>query len=36
MKKLFAGQLHTAYMWYVTKQGIENYAINSLLYLRMI
>ena len=35
-EKLFAGQLHTAYMWYITKQSIQQYAINSLLYLRTI
>ena len=35
-EKLFAGELNTAYMWYVNKQGIQHYAINSLLYLRMV
>ena len=33
-KKLFAGELNTAYMWYVNMQEIQYYAINSLLYLR--
>ena len=34
--KLFVGELSTAYTWYVNKQGIQHYAINSLLYLRMV
>ena len=38
-EKLFTGQLPTAYRWYINShdnQGVQNYAINSLLYLRMI
>ena len=35
-EKLFAGELNTTYMQYVNKQGIKHYAINSLLYLRMV
>ena len=38
-EKLFTGQLNTAYMWYINThgtQGIQHYAINSLLYLRTI
>ena len=35
-EKLFMGELNTAYAWYVNKQGIQCYAINSLLYLRMV
>ena len=35
-EKLFTGDLSTAHMWYVNKQGIKHYAINSLLYLRTI
>ena len=35
-EKLFAGELSTAYIWYINKQGIQQYAINSLLYLRMV
>ena len=38
-EKLFAGQLNTAYMWYINTrgtQGIQHYAINSLLYLSTI
>ena len=34
-EKLFTGELSTAYTWYVNKQGIQHYAIYSLLYLRM-
>ena len=33
MEKLFAGELQTALTWYVNKQGVHHYAINSLLYL---
>ena len=32
-EKLFTGELHTAFTWYVNKQGVHHYAINSLLYL---
>ena len=35
-EKLFTVELSTAYIWYVNKQGIQNYAINILLYLRMV
>ena len=35
-ERLFADELHTAFMWYVNKQGIQHYAINLLLYLRML
>ena len=35
-EKLFAGELNTAYVWYVNKQGIQHYAINLLLYLRIL
>ena len=35
-EKLFIGELNTAYTWYLNKQGIQPYAINSLLYLRMV
>ena len=31
-EKLFTGELHTAYIWYVNRQRIWHYAINSLLY----
>ena len=36
---LFAHQLTSAYNWYINShgsQGVQHYAINSLLYLRMI
>ena len=29
-EKLFTGEINTAYMWNVNKQGIQHYAINSL------
>ena len=35
-EKPFTRELNTAYMWYVNKQGIQHYAINSLLYLRTV
>ena len=38
-EKLFAAHLNTTYMWYINThgtQGIQHYAINSLLYLRKI
>ena len=35
-ERLFAGELNVAFMWYVNKQGLQHYAINSLLYLRMV
>ena len=35
-EKLFAGELASAYSWYVHKQGIQHYAINSLLLLRTV
>ena len=34
--KLFAGQLNTAYTWYINAPGTQCYAIDSLLYLRTI
>ena len=33
VQMLFTWELNTAYIWYVNKQGIQHYAINSLLYL---
>ena len=33
---MFTGELNAAYLWYVNKQGIQHYAINSLLYPRMV
>ena len=35
-ERLFVGELNMAFMWYVNKQGVKNYAINLLLYLRML
>ena len=35
-EKLFAGKLSSRYTCYLTKDGINHYAINSLLYLRML
>ena len=35
-EKLFAGEHNIAYTWYVNKQGIQHYVINSLFYLRMV
>ena len=33
-ERIFAGELGTAFTWYVNKNGVHHYAINSLLYLR--
>ena len=33
MKKLFVGKLNDWYQWYLTKEGVEHYATNSLLYI---
>ena len=35
-KRLFAGELSTAFTLYVNNNGIHHYAINSLLYLRTL
>ena len=35
-KKLFVGELSTAFTWYVNKNGVHHCAINSLLYLRTL
>ena len=35
-ERLFTGELNSAFMWYVNKQGVQHYAINLLLYLRML
>ena len=32
-EQLFAGELSTTFTWYVNKNGVHHYAINSLLYL---
>ena len=35
-EKLFAGKLDSWYIWYLTKDAVGHYAINSLLYLRTL
>ena len=35
-ERLFTGELNMACMWYVNKQVFQHYAINSLLYLRIL
>ena len=35
-EKLFTGELSTAFIWYVNKDGVHHYAINSPLYLRTL
>ena len=35
-KRLFTGELNMVFMQYVNKQGVHHYAINLLLYLRML
>ena len=35
-ERLFTGELSTAFTWYVNKNGVYHYAINSLLYLRRL
>ena len=32
-KKLFVGKLNNGYQWYLSKDGVGHYAINSLLYI---
>ena len=32
-EKLFAGKLNNWYQWYLSKDGVDHYAINSLLYI---
>ena len=32
-QRLFAGKLNYWYQWYLTKEGVQHYAINSLLYI---
>ena len=33
-EKLFTGKLSSSFTWYLTKEGVNHYAINTLLYLR--
>ena len=35
-ERLFAGELSTAFIWYVIKNRVNHYAINLLLYLRIL
>ena len=35
-EKLFVGKLNDWYQWYLTKEGVPDYAINSLLYIIMM
>ena len=35
-KKLFVGKLNNWYQWYLSKDGVGHYAINSLLYITMM
>ena len=35
-EKLFTGKLGTDFTWYVNKNGVHHYAINSLLYARTL
>ena len=35
-KVLFASKLGSQFTWYLTKNGVNHYAINSLLYLRAL
>ena len=35
-ERLFTGDFSTAFTWYVNRQGVQHYAINSLLYLRTL
>ena len=35
-EKLFTAEFSTAFTWYVNKDGVHHYAINSLLYLRTL
>ena len=32
-EKLFVGKVSDWYQWYLIKEGVQNYAINSLLYI---
>ena len=36
IETLFAGELNTAYTWYINKPNTQEYAIGSLLYLRTV
>ena len=36
IEKLFVGELNTAYTWYFSTPNMQEYAIDSLLYLRTV
>ena len=36
IEKLFAGELNTAYTWYINTPNTQEYAIDLLLYLRTV
>ena len=35
-EKIFAGKVHACFLWYLSKDGVGHYAINSILFLTMI
>ena len=35
-QKMFMGKLNDWYQWYLTKEGVQHYAINSLLYITIM
>ena len=35
-ERLFASELGSSFTWYLTKEGVNHFAINTLLYLRML
>ena len=35
-EKLFAGDFSSACTWYINQRGVQNYAVNTLLYLRTL
>ena len=35
-ERLFASKLGSSFTWYLTKNGVHQYAINTLLYLRTL
>ena len=35
-KKIYAGKVHTWFQWYLSKDGVNYYVINSVLFLTMI
>ena len=35
-EKVYAGKLDKWYQWYLSKDGVDHYAINALLYITMM